>query len=126
VTQTARGTFEVTVTPVEDDAGLGRSTIAKAWSGDLAGAGHGQMLSAGDPDGGSAGYVAVEVVVGTLQGREGSCAFQQYGVMRPGAQELTYEIVPGSGTGALAGIEGTLALTVDERGHSYVLTYSVP
>ena len=84
------------------------------------------MLSAGDPTIGSAGYVAVEVVIGTLHGREGSFAFQQYGVMRPGGQELTYAVVPGSGAGQLTGIEGTLGLTIDERGHSYELTYTLP
>lgn len=126
MTQTARGTFEVTITPVDAGAGLGRMLLAKTWSGDLAGEGHGEMLSAGDPTTGSAGYVAVEVVTGTLQGRAGSFAFQQYGVMRPSGQQLTYEIVPGSGTGELTGIDGTLALTIDDRGHSYALTYDLP
>jgi hypothetical protein len=123
--QTATGTFEVTITPVDDDRGIGRMLIAKTWSGDLEGSGHGQMLSAGDPASGSAAYTAVEVVTGTLHGRVGSFAFAQYGVMRPGGQELTYAVVPGSGTGDLAGIEGTLALTIDDRGHSYALTYTL-
>ena len=125
MTQTATGTFEVTLTPADDDRGIGRMLIAKTWSGDLAGDGHGQMLSAGDPASGSAAYVAIEVVTGSLHGRVGSLAFAQHGVMRPGAQELTYAVVPGSGTDDLAGIEGTLALTIDERGHSYVLTYEL-
>jgi hypothetical protein len=126
MTQTATGTFEVTITPADDDRGIGRMLVAKTWSGDLEGSGHGQMLSAGDPTSGSAAYVAVEVVTGRLHGRRGSFAFAQHGVMRPGGQELTYAVVPGSGTDDLTGIEGTLALTVDDRGHSYVLTYALP
>ncbi|HET9840644.1 MAG TPA: DUF3224 domain-containing protein [Nocardioides sp.] len=125
MTQSAHGTFEVTITPHEPDDGIGRMTIAKTWSGDLAGSGHGLMLSAGDPTQGRAGYVALEIVEGTLHGRAGSLAFQQLGVMRDGDQELRYDVVPGSGTGELAGIDGTLALTIDGRGHTYELSYTL-
>jgi hypothetical protein len=126
MTQTARGTFEVTITPQESDDGIGRFDLVKTWSGDLAGSGHGQMLSAGDPTQGRAGYVALEVVEGTLHGRSGSLAFHQLGVMRDGDQELRYDVVPGSGTGELTGLEGSLALTIDDRGHTYELTYTLP
>jgi Protein of unknown function (DUF3224) len=125
MTQTARGEFEVTITPQETDDDIGRLTIDKTWSGDLAGSGHGLMLSAGDPAQGRAGYVALEVVDGILHGRSGSFAVQQLGVMRDGAQELRYDVVPGSGTGELAGIDGSLALTIDDRGHTYELTYTL-
>jgi hypothetical protein len=126
VSTSARGTFEVTLTPhPPDPSGIGRLDLAKTWSGDLAGTGQGLMLSAGDPAQGRAGYVALEVVEGTLHGRSGSFAFQQLGVMRDGDQELHYLVVPGSGTGDLAGIAGTLALTIDERGHTYELTYAL-
>jgi hypothetical protein len=125
MTQTARGAFDVTITPQEPDGDIGRMTIAKTWTGDLAGTGHGLMLSAGDPAQGRAGYVALEIVEGSLHGRTGSLAFQQLGVMRDGGQELRYDVVPGSGTGELAGIDGTLALTIDDRGHTYELTYSL-
>jgi hypothetical protein len=84
------------------------------------------MLSAGDPAQGAAGYVALEVVDATLRGRSGTLAFQQLGVMRDGGQELRYDVVPGSGTGALAGLTGTLSLTIDDAGHHYELTYDLP
>ena len=72
MSRAARGTFDVTVTPQPpDDSGIGRFDLAKTWSGDLTGTGHGQMLSAGDPAQGRAGYVALEVVEGTLHGRVG-------------------------------------------------------
>jgi len=125
MTMTARGTFEVTISSHEPDSGIGRFDLEKTWLGHLAGTGHGQMLSAGDPTQGSAGYVALEVVDGSLHGRTGSFALQQLGVMHAGDQELDYRVVPGSGTGELAGITGTLALTIDERGHSYELTYTL-
>ena len=125
MTQTARGTFEVTITPQESDDGIGHLTLDKTWTGDLAGTGHGLMLSAGDPASCRAGYVALEVVDGSLHGRTGTLAFQQLGVMRDGDQELRYDVVPGSGTGELADITGSLALTIDERGHTYELTYTL-
>jgi hypothetical protein len=126
MTETARGAFEVTLTPQpSDDSAFGRFDLAKTWSGDLTGTSQGLMLSAGDPGQGRAGYVALEVCEGTLRGHAGSFAFQQLGVMRPEGQELRYDIVPGSGSGELAGIEGSLALTIDDQGHTYELTYTL-
>lgn len=124
----ARGTFEVQISPdPPDESGIGRMSIAKTWRGDLSGSGHGSMLSAGDPSQQRAGYVALEVVMGSLAGRDGSFALQQLGMMRPGGQELTYAVVPGSGTGDLAGIEGTLELVIDADGtHAYDLAYALP
>lgn len=122
----AHGMFEVTVTPLEPDgSGIGRVDLVKTWSGDLSGASHGLMLSAGDPAQSRAGYVALEIVEGSLHGRTGGFAFQQLGVMPPEAMEFRYDVVPGSGTGELAGIEGTLALVIDDRGHIYELTYTL-
>ncbi|HEY2877078.1 MAG TPA: DUF3224 domain-containing protein [Nocardioides sp.] len=66
MTETAHGSFEVTITPQESDDGMGHFAIAKTWSGDLAGSGHGLLLSSGDPAQGRAGYVALEVVEGSL------------------------------------------------------------
>lgn len=127
MTEHAHGTFEVTITPQPTDDGIGRFDLAKQWHGDLEGTGTGQMLSAGDPGSGRAGYVALETVTGTLRGRPGSFAFHQLGVMRGEEQELRYDVVPGSGTGDLAGLEGSLTLDIDDAGtHTYDLTYTLP
>lgn len=125
MTDVARGTFEVTLTAQASDDGIGRRVIDKTWSGDLVGSGHGLILSAGDPTRGEAGYVALETVEGRLHGRAGSFAFHQLGVMHDGEQRLDYLVVPGSGTGELGGITGTLELTIDDRGHTYGLSYSL-
>ena len=123
---TAHGTFEVTLTPLEPELGLGRFRIEKTWHGDIEGTGQGVMLSAGDPGAGRAGYVAMEVVEGSLGGRRGSFAFQQLGVMDASGQQLTYRVVPGSGTGDLTGLDGLLRLDVAEDGtHRYALTWSL-
>jgi hypothetical protein len=71
--------------------------------------------------------VALETITGALRGRPGSFAFHQLGVMRGEEQELRYDVVPGSGTGDLAGLEGTLSLDIDDAGtHTYDLHYTLP
>ena len=84
------------------------------------------MLSCGDPQSGSAGYVAIETVRGRLLDREGGFALQQMGRMQDGSQTLHYEVVPGSGDGGLQQITGTLRLTIDADGtHRFELTYEL-
>jgi hypothetical protein len=129
MTSTARGTFEVTVAPGAAELGgaVARFELTKSFAGDLEGTGSGVMLSAGDPQAGEAGYVAVETVQGRLGGRAGGFALQQFGTVHGGAQVLHYEVVPGSGTGGLAGITGTLHLEIDPDGtHRYALDHDLP
>ncbi len=97
----AKGTFAVKLTPEEDktgDAIIGRMTIDKQFSGDLEGTSKGLMVMVGTPVQGSAGYVAIEKVSGTVQGRSGSFYLQHSGLMRRGEGELTIHVVPDSGT----------------------------
>jgi hypothetical protein len=124
----AKGTFEVELTPGPAELGgaAARFDLVKTFHGDLEGSGRGVMFSAGDPSVGEAGYVAIETVEGTLGGRAGSFAMQQFGTMSGGAQTLHYEVVPGSGQGELAGIVGTLDLTIEDDGtHRYALEYEL-
>jgi hypothetical protein len=126
--RTARGTFEVTMQPgaAELDGAVGRFELSKRFHGDLEGTGAGIMLSAGDPQGGAAGYVAIETVRGRLGEQEGGFALQQFGMMREGSPTLRYEVVPGSGSGQLAGITGSLHLDVEQDGtHRYDLRYDL-
>jgi hypothetical protein len=125
----ARGTFviEMRPGPPELDGAVSRFDFTKTFDGDLEGTGAGLMLAGGDPGSGSAGYVAVETVSGRLAGRDGGFALQQLGMMSGGEQTLHYQVAPGSGTGELAGMTGTLELTVEEDGtHRYELAYELP
>jgi hypothetical protein len=130
VTGHASGTFEVNLTPrvAEDgaDASLGRMSIDKQFHGDLEGTSKGQMLSAMGSVKGSAGYVALERVTGTLKGRSGSFVLQHSGTMTRGAPQLSVTVVPDSGTGQLAGLAGTLTIKIDEGKHSYEFEYTLP
>ena len=125
----ARGTFEVKPTPLtnEDqvaDPLMARMAINKTFHGDLEATSKGQMLTAGTVTKGSAVYVAVEKVTGTLRGRGGSFLLHHQGIMTRGVPQLSVAIVPDSGTDALKGISGTLAIRVADGKHSYELDYS--
>ena len=128
VTSTAKGTFDVSLAPGAAELGgaVGRFDLTKTFHGDLEGAGVGVMLAGGDPQAGSAGYVAIETVTGRLGERTGAFALQQFGTMHEGTPTLHYEVVPGSGSGELVGITGTVALTIDADGHHFVLEYQLP
>ena len=126
VTRIAKGTFEITMTssPAEIGGVVDRLDFTKTWCGDLEGTGSGVLLSCGDPKVGEAGYVAIETFDGRLGDKAGGFAFQQLASMHGGSQSLRYEVVPGSGRGALEGITGTLQLTIDDDGtHRYELNY---
>ncbi|MGO1409473.1 MAG: DUF3224 domain-containing protein [Brachybacterium sp.] len=115
---TLTATFTVDLTPAAVLPGAAdRFDVAKTWTGALEGASHGIMLTAGDPAGGSASYIATETFEGTLDGRAGTLTLQQLGTMAGGEPELSYVIAPGSGTGALTGLTGTLTIGgIDEAG----------
>ena len=126
----ATGTFEVKLAPISsDDDGhgspVGRFSIEKRFSGDLVGTSTGEMLSAGSPAKGSAGYVAMERVNGTLAGRSGSFVFQHSATMHRGVNTLSIQVVPASGTGDLAGLAGTFAIVIESGKHSYEFDYEL-
>ena len=125
---TACGEFDVTLTPLQPynddpDARLGRRSIEKQFRGDLQGRSKGEMLSAMTDVSGSAGYVAVERVTATLDGRSGSFTLQHAATMTRGAPALRIIVVPDSGDGALSGLSGTMAITISEGRHFYSFDY---
>jgi len=127
----ASGHFDVTLQPQPGSAPmqgitLGRALIDKQYHGDLQARAQGQMLSAMTATPGSSGYVAIEQVSGSLQGREGGFALQHHGLMDRGTPQLTVTVVPDSGSGALAGIAGRLNIRIAEGRHFYDFDYSLP
>jgi hypothetical protein len=104
---------------------LGRMSIDKTFRGDLAGTSIGEMLSAMTTVKGSAGYVAIEQVSGSLAGKKGNFVLQHFGTMNKGQSSLVLEVVPDSGSGQLAGLSGTMAIKLDEGRHSYEFDYEL-
>jgi Protein of unknown function (DUF3224) len=125
----AAGTFDVKLTPQTEgtDATLGRMTIDKQYHGDLEGTSKGQMLTGMTETKGSAAYVAIEKVTGTLRGRAGTFILQHMGTMNRGVPHLTVTVVPDSGTGELTGLNiSNFILKIDEGKHSYDFEYTLP
>jgi len=127
VEHTATGEFDVQLTPIgAADAPVGSMTISKTFRGDLAGTSAGQMLAVRTPVNGSAGYVAMERVSGTLAGRNGTFALQHSGTMDKGTPTLSVTVVPDSATDDLAGLTGSMAIKIEGGKHFYTFQYSLP
>lgn len=130
MTNLASGTFEVQLTPQTPDEQAGNVKIArmlidKQFHGDLEATSHGQMLAAGTDTEGSAGYVALERVTGTLRGRSGSFTLQHSGTMTRSGAQLTIIVVPGSGAGQLTGLAGNMEIDIVEGKHFYDFAYTL-
>jgi hypothetical protein len=121
----ASGTFEVKLAPIEAYGELGRMSIDKTFAGDLVATSKGEMLSAMGSVKGSAGYVAMERVTGTLDGKTGSFVLQHSGTMNRGDASLIVTVVPDSGTDQLAGISGKLAIKIEGKQHFYEFDYEI-
>ena len=126
----ATGPFEVVLQPVAIDAAregvaFGRLSVDKRYHGDLEATGKAEMLSAGTAVRGSAGYVAIEWVTGTLHGRQGTFALQHSGTMNRGAPSLSVTVVPDSGTDELVGLSGRVDIVIESGKHSYVFEYTL-
>jgi hypothetical protein len=128
MTHHAHGAFTVNVQPrtPAPAEGLGRYSIDKQIHGDLEATTKGEMFSGGDPEQGAAGYVAIEVVTGTLAGKHGSFALQHSATMDRNGLKMSVAVVPGSGTGELKGIAGTFTIHIEKGQHTYDLEYTLP
>jgi len=127
----AVGTFGVTMTPeppydVNEGASIGRVAIKKQFSGDLNASSTVEMIGARSTQvKGSAGYVAVERVTGSLHGKSGSFVLQHNGTMTRGKGELSVSVVPDSATGELKGLAGRMTIEISDGNHSYRFEYSL-
>jgi hypothetical protein len=130
MTTRARGTFEIQMKAdppydVQEGVSLGRLSFDKIFTGELQGNSSVQMIAARTPVEGSAAYVAIERVRGSLAGRTGSFVLQHFGTMNRGVSTLTVAVVPDSGTGPLTGLGGTMTIDVVEGKHLYVFDYTL-
>lgn len=128
----ATGHFDVKVSPQTPDnpqakaSGLARLSLDKQFHGDLDATSQGEMLAAGDGTT-SGAYVALEKVSGKLHGRNGSFVLVHRALMVDGApREWTVTVAPGSGTGELAGLGGSMTITIADGKHAYDLEYTLP
>lgn len=127
----AEGRFDITRSaepPYDTNEGatLGRSRFDKRFEGSLNATSVVHMIAAMSNVKGSAGYVAIERVVGTLDGRAGSFVLQHSGVMDRGVASLSVTVVPDTATGALTGLRGQMSIDTSGGDHRYVFDYELP
>ncbi len=126
-----QGKFDVNLNPLDvhmpasESLKPGRMTIDKIFHGPLSATSKGEMLSVMTAVPGSAGYVAMEIVSGTLDGKTGTFALQHFGVMDNGKDSLILKVVPDSGTDELAGLSGDMKIIREGGEHSYVFNYAL-
>ncbi|WEK32923.1 MAG: DUF3224 domain-containing protein [Candidatus Pseudomonas phytovorans] len=128
---TAIGPFDITLNPeplssVAEQPGLRRLALDKQFQGDLEATSQVEMLSFRSSVQNSAGYVAMEVVHGTLHGRSGSFVLQHSSSMNRGTPFQSITVVPDSGTDALSGLTGSMVITITDGQHSYKFEYALP
>lgn len=123
----AKGSFDVKITPQASaaDAPVAHMLLYKEFHGDLEAIAHGEMMAASEPLTGAGVYVALDRVTGTLQGKSGSFLMAHRGIRHADGQELSIVIVPGSGTGQLTGITGTVGIEIAGKEHFYILEYEM-
>ncbi len=126
----AKGGFEVKRTPQDaldagDGALIGHVRFDKRFHGPLDATSVVHMLAVGTDVPGSAAYVAIERIAGTLDGRQGSFLAQHCGTLDRGQATLALAVVPDSGTGELAGLRGRMAIDIVDGEHFYAFDYEL-
>ena len=121
----AKGTFEVNLTPQTDAVSpAGRMVIDKVYLGDIEGSGVGQMISK-RTESGAAAYYAIEEFSGSVKGKRGAFTLMHQGHMSKEAQSLEVTILEGSGSGELESITGSMVIAQGANGHTYELKYNL-
>lgn len=85
---------------------LTRIHVEESFDGDISGAGAVEFLQAARTDG-SASFVGIERVTGAVGGRQGTFLLQDAGTVQDNIVRGDWFVIPGSGTGQLAGLRGT-------------------
>ena len=127
----ATGTFEVKIVPLDpafksEANSIGRFSLDKQFHGALEANSKGEMLSGMGTIKGSGGYVAIERITGTLDGRTGTFILQHNGTMQAGVFHLNVIVIPDSATNQLSGLQGSMDIIIKDGKHSYDFTYSLP
>jgi hypothetical protein len=125
------GKFDVKLNPLDfyaqgkNGVNLGRMSIDKTFHGELEATSKGEMLSAMTSTQGSAGYVAMEQVTGSLSGRKGGFVLQHFGTMDKGKDRLILEVVPDSASDELSGLTGKMSINIKDGQHFYEFEYEL-
>lgn len=125
-----KGEFDVKRNP-EGGFDLGCGAVAghfrfdKQFHGALDATGIVHMLAVGTQVDGSAAYVAVERIDGSLDGLRGAFLTQHNGTLDRGVPTLSLTVVPDSATGELEGLRGRMQIDIVEGKHYYTFDYEI-
>jgi hypothetical protein len=127
--QTTTGTIAVTsynpapYSQLADGPDLVEINIVESFDGGIIGEGAARFVQTLRKDG-SATFCGAERVTGKLAGRRGTFVLQDTGTLANNTVAGSWFVVPGSGTGELAGLrgEGTFEAQLGEHAH-WNLTY---
>lgn len=116
--------FKINMTPTELP-GIGAwsngFTLSKELSGDLKGTSEGLFINAGQAEG-MRSYIVIEKFAGTTADGDEAGVIVEHGGIENDESASFGRIVPGTGTGAWAGITGTIHFDSDDDGEMMVLT----
>ena len=125
-----KGEFDVKRSPeapcdLGDGVQAGHFRFDKRFHGELDAVSVVHMLAAMTQTEGSGAYVAIERIVGTLEGRSGAFLTQHSGIMDRGAPSLSLTVVPDSGTAELEGLRGSMKIDIVDGKHFYTFDYAL-
>lgn len=86
--------------------------VTEGFHGDIEGEGSVRFLQASREDG-SASFVGIERVTGEIAGRGGTFLLQDKGTLEGNTVTGEWFVIPGSGTGELAGLRGEGGFTAE-------------
>src|SRR4051794_25028899 len=128
--ETVSGTYRTThwnEMPYSDAPALSVAERAMTFEGGMSGSGvvRNSVLRFADGSNAMSGHVGV---TGRIGDREGGFVVEESGTGSPEKAHVSWRIVPGSGSGGLAGIEGEGSWTWEAGSEttSYTLTYELP
>jgi hypothetical protein len=104
---------------VEEGPKLVEIQVTETFSGDIEGEGVVRFLQAIREDG-SASFVGIERVSGSVGGRSGTFLLQDAGTLEGSTVKGEWSVVPGSGTGELAGLRGEGGFEADLGQHASI------
>jgi len=130
VSRQIKGEFDVKRSPeapcdLGDGVQAGHFRFDKRFHGELDAVSVVHMLAAMTQTEGSGAYVAIERIVGTLEGRSGAFLTQHSGIMDRGAPSLSLTVVPDSGTAELEGLRGSMKIDIVDGKHFYTFDYAL-
>ncbi|MEV4097601.1 DUF3224 domain-containing protein [Streptosporangium saharense] len=108
-----------------EGATLSRVHVTKTFAGDLVGTSTTDIITAVARVEDSAAYAGFERFTGTLHGRKGTFVLHHNATAYAGEAALTWDVLPDSGTGELAGIRGSGGIVNVDGAHSYHLDYEL-